>query len=469
MLAALADRLSMRIILLAGFGLVLGLGLMFGVYFARRMADVQREAEDINRRYAVSQELLTTLRTQVLLGAIYVRDALLDQTPGSTAEYRRRLEATLEAATAALQKYEPVIDSESERAPIRQLKTQFADFQQTVLDALASDSTQQPREARLLLRNRIIPKRESVIRVFEDVELLNRNAVAHRQSAIAGVYRTTERRIWVQLAVSLCASFVIGFVAIRRVETLEARLLEQQRRDAENAHDLQRLSAQLVTAQEDERRTIARELHDEVGQVLTAIKVELAVAQRTVDGIGGSSLLLADARSITERALHTVRDLSHLLHPAMLDDLGLAAAVEAHVREFRRRHDLPTEFVQERMEERLPQAIEVAAYRLVQEALTNVAKHARATVCRVHLQRLTNTVLVTIEDNGVGFDHAATSVNGEPAGLGLLGMRERVAQLYGSIRVETAPGRGTRIAIVLPTTGSAGGAVSGPRVMEETV
>ncbi len=220
--------------------------------------------------------------------------------------------------------------------------------------------------------------------------------------------------------------------------------------DAQNARELQELSAKLITAQEEERRSIARELHDEVGQVLTAIKVELAVVQRTIEASGGSARLLEDARSITDGALTTVRDLSHLLHPALLDDLGLPAAVEWYLRGFGKRHDLRVEILHDRMDERLTPEIEVSAYRIVQEALTNVAKHARATACRVYLQRLPNTILITVEDDGVGFDAAEAERAGRHRGLGLIGIRERASYLRGTVRLESAPGKGTRLTVEVP-------------------
>jgi signal transduction histidine kinase len=104
----------------------------------------------------------------------------------------------------------------------------------------------------------------------------------------------------------------------------------------------------------------------------------------------------------------------------------------------------------DRMDERLMPETEAAVYRIVQEALTNVAKHARATACRVYLQRLPNTVLITIEDDGAGFDQAETQVPGATHGLGLVGIRERVSQLRGTLRLETAPGKGTRLTVELP-------------------
>src|SRR4029079_6133417 len=134
-------------------------------------------------------------------------------------------------------------------------------------------------------------------------------------------------------------------------------------------------------AQEEERRTIARELHDEVGQLLTAIKVELAIAQRAIQTDGASPEVLQDARSMTDNALHTVRDLSRLLHPALLDDLGLPTAVTFYLRAFAKRQGVRAELEQDGMDARLSPEIETAAYRIIQEALTNVARHARAAEC----------------------------------------------------------------------------------------
>jgi signal transduction histidine kinase len=191
-------------------------------------------------------------------------------------------------------------------------------------------------------------------------------------------------------------------------------------------------------------------LHDEVGQVLTAIKVELAVAQRTIASRGDSVNVLEDAQAIADGAIHTVRDLSHLLHPAMLDDLGLPAAIDSYLRGFRRRHGIQAELLHGQMDERLAPQIEAAGYRIVQEALTNVAKHAKAMRSRVYLQRLARTVLITIEDDGTGFDVSETESGGARKGLGLISMRERVSQLQGTMRIESAPGKGTRVTVELP-------------------
>lgn len=462
------ERLTTRAALLLGFGLTLVLWLFAGYLLTGRIADVRRQSDIINHRYMRAQELLTTVRAQVLMGAVYLRDALLDPNPAATADHRLRLEGALRLVDEALAEYEPIFDEAAEAKQIVQLREQIDDFRASVFEVLESDSTRWPTDARLLLRSRIMPKREDIVRVSDEVQALNRVSFVQQQQATAEIYEGTQRRILVQFGLALAASFLIGLLATRHVAFLEARLREQQARDAASTRDLQRLSAQLITAQEEERRTIARELHDEVGQVLTAIKVELAVAERRIETEGGSSLLLAEARTITEGALHTVRDLSRLLHPALLDDLGLPAAVEAYIRDFRKRHDVAVDLLQERMERRLPQETEAAAYRIIQEALTNVVRHAHAASCCVYLQRLVNTVLITIEDDGVGFDAEENVPPGGRPGLGLLGIRERAARLRGTVRVESATGRGTRITIELPVPGTTAGASDAAAASAET-
>lgn len=443
------QRLTIKAALLLGFGLTVGLWIVTGFQVTRRMAEVQREATAINRRYLNAQELLSTVRAQLLIGSVYVRDALLDPNPESEATYRRQLQNTYIAVDSALGRYEPVIDTAVERARIDRLRQEVATFRSTMLEVLESRRKRGYDESRLLLQRHIVPRREVVIRASEEVQALNREAFVQQQAGIAEVYRVMHNRVWRQLGLALIASLGIALLASLYAGRLENQLRRQRTRDAQNTEDLQRLSAKLITAQEEERRSIARELHDEVGQVLTAIKVELAVAQTAIEAAGAPARVLEDARSITEGALQTVRDLSHLLHPSMLDDLGLAAALDWYLRGFCKRYDVRTVFHHEGMQDRLAVETEVAAFRIVQEALTNVVKHARATACRVDLVRHGHRLNLTIEDDGVGFDQASVNSK-ERRGLGLVGIRERVIQLRGSFRIEDSDIRGTRIVVDLP-------------------
>jgi signal transduction histidine kinase len=446
------ESVTIRAALLIGFGLTFGLWVLAGYQFTRRIAEVQRDAAETNAEYTRAQELLSTVRAQLLLGSVYVRDALLDPNVGAADNYRRQLQETYRAGVEALEHYVPVEDSPMVRERVRRLHSEMETFRSTLLEVLATDVSRRA-DARLLLRTQIVPQREVVIRASEEVQALNRAAFVEQQNRLAEVYQTTQRSVWRQIGLALAASFGIGLWAIMYSGRLEDRLRDQMAKDVESTRALQRLSSQLISAQEDERRSIARELHDEIGQVLTAIKVELAVAQRAIEAGGGPPQVLQDARVIADGALNTVRNLSHLLHPPLLDDLGLAAAIEWYLREFSKRYGIHVDLVHDPMP-RLAPAAEAASYRIVQEALTNVAKHSRATTCRVRIRQIRGTVLITIEDDGIGFDPTASTRSADP-GLGLVGIRERVSRLSGTLQIESAPGKGTRLIVALPVQVSA--------------
>jgi signal transduction histidine kinase len=317
-------------------------------------------------------------------------------------------------------------------------------------EVLATDRGTWPRGARQLLNERVVPRRQTVIQVSEDVQALNRQAFVDQQSRVAAVYDTAERRAWERFGLALAGSLGIALLATAYASRLEARLRRQRETERQNAEDLQRLSAKLITVQEEERRSIARELHDEVGQVLTAVKMELSVAQRTIDAAGVPGRPLDDAHSIADSALTAVRDLSRLLHPSLLDDLGLAAAVDAAAKGFRRRHGIAVDLETTGLEVRLPPPVEAAAYRIVQESLTNLARHAQARRCRITMGHADNLLTVTVEDDGIGIRVAEAEHGGTGRGLGLISMRERVAQLGGTLAVESLPGHGTRITARIP-------------------
>jgi signal transduction histidine kinase len=318
------------------------------------------------------------------------------------------------------------------------------------------------------LQTTLAPRRELVIRVSDELQALNRASFVQQRDAIASLYGVTQRSIWVSFGLALAASFGIAVLATLYTGRLEQRIRAQRELAAQYAADLQKLSAKLITAQEEERRTIARELHDEVGQVLTTIKVELSIAQNAIAAGGGRPDILENARSITDGAVQSVRDLSHLLHPALLDDLGLPEAVQWYLRGYGKRHAIRTELDHHGLDSRLPSDVETAAYRIIQEALTNIAKHAHATRCRVSLERLPGTVRVVVDDDGVGFDPAeAYGSNPRRGGLGLLGIRERAMQLRGVVQLDTAPGRGTRLTVELPTGRGVFDAPAGPAAVAD--
>lgn len=446
-----AARVTIRGTLYAGFGLIFVLWLASGYDVVTRLAEVEERAHAVSGRSAAADQHLSLVRVRALVASIYIRDALLDTNPNAGNYYRDQMSAARQEVDRALASYVPVVDSQNERESFRQLKAEIESFWQTVLPVLEWDTNRRTAEARTWLRERVIPKRELIIGISERIQTLNRVALAHEQQALREIYANMRRRVWLSSGFALLASLIVAAVAIRYVSRLEDRVQHQLAKDAQNTRDLQRLSAKLVNAQDEERRTIARELHDEIGQALTAIKVDLSMVGKNSTLTERESLGVREARQLAERALQEVRDLSQLLHPAMLDDLGLPETVAWYLNGYSARTGIRADLVQDRMEERLASAIETCLYRIVQEALTNVARHSEAHHCRVYLQRLAHTVLLTVEDDGTGFPLTQPrSAERTKGGLGLLGIEERVSEFRGSVRIETAPGAGTRLTVELP-------------------
>ena len=442
-------RGTIRGALFAGFLLIFVLWVISGVDLVRRVVEAEARVTEVNARVTTADDLLSTIRTQVLLGSIYLRDALLD-TPDNAAYYRKQLEGTRTAVDRAIEAYAPVADSTEEREAVARLRAELEGFWSARLAAVDWDLARRAAEVRTILREGIAPTREVVMRISDRIQELHRASIEQRRRDLSEIYGGIRRRIWVSTGLALVLSVSIALLVTLYAGHLEARIKRQRVQEVQTTRDLQRLSTKLVTAQEEERRTIARELHDEVGQALTAIKLELAAAEGALGGAGQGVPALKEVRAISDRALQSVRDLSQLLHPALLDDVGLPAALELHLRSFSARTGIPAELLQGRMEDRLAPEIEVCLYRIAQEALTNVARHANASSCRVYLQRLSSTIVMTIEDDGQGFSARPAAPETGRQGLGLLGIRERVSGVRGSYRLESAPGKGTRLTVEVP-------------------
>ena len=213
---------------------------------------------------------------------------------------------------------------------------------------------------------------------------------------------------------------------------------------------LRALSSQVITAQEEERKRISRELHDETAQALTLLLIRLKLLQNARD-LGEVRTGAAELRELTARTLEEVRKMAVELRPTTLDHLGLVAALEWYSREFAQRIGAAVEFQVEGLAGRLHPEVELVVYRIVQEALTNIARHAAASHVEVKLNFGEDALEVAIEDDGRGFDVAEATSNRE-RGLGLFGMRERVGLIGGSIAFDSKVGEGTRIRVRVPQT-----------------
>lgn len=221
------------------------------------------------------------------------------------------------------------------------------------------------------------------------------------------------------------------------------------RKQAEEIRAL--LLNQVITVQEEERRRIARELHDETAQSLASLLLGLSALQE-VRSTKASRTQARELHQIATRALAEVRRLAWGLRPSVLDDLGLVTALERYTEDFARTRGVAVALETVGLEpERMPAAVETALFRIVQEALSNVARHAGAHQVRVTLQRHDGAVALLVEDDGHGFDPARPAAAATAArGLGIHSMRERAAVHGGTLTIEAAPGRGTRIAVEIP-------------------
>ena len=230
----------------------------------------------------------------------------------------------------------------------------------------------------------------------------------------------------------------------------KARLFEAVTQQREQ---LRTLTARLTEVQEAERKGLARELHDEMGQALTAISMNLAAITAGLAQSGPPDLKerAVEAKLLTEQTLEQIREMSLNLRPPMLDDLGLIPTLRWHIKRYAKRTEIITELEVAGVDERLASPVETALYRIIQEALTNVARHAQAHQVFVRLERTGDIVQATIRDDGQGFDLAAVLKRPLPDhGVGLLGIRERVTLLGGEFDIQTGPGEGTRLSIVIP-------------------
>jgi signal transduction histidine kinase len=198
---------------------------------------------------------------------------------------------------------------------------------------------------------------------------------------------------------------------------------------------LRELSTYLMTVQDEERRRIARELHDSTGQKLVAVKMNLETAASEADSKGKTRQAVREGVQLVDDAIRDIRTLAQLLHPPLLDEAGLISATRWLIEGFEKRGKIPLEFKAPRELPRLPENVEIALFRIVQEALTNIYRHSGASKASVELLQKGDEIELRIQDNGKGVDHDVSAGKAR-VGVGILGMKERMSQLGGSLDIE---------------------------------
>ena len=442
---------TIRTALLVGFLVILGVWLATAFYFTSNLTESQARSADIQTRFARGQELLFAVRSQVLLGSIYLRDALIEASEPAATEALGQLRGFRHQVKQELERYK-AIDSIVDGAAWARLEKELDDYWESAIGLVAPESDKTTETAEARLHTQVILKRDVIVGLSDELRKVMAESFSREQAELVEANRQVRRRIWETTAFAVVVGVGIAILSAWHVGRLEATIRRDHAEVARNRQELRHLSGRLVRVQEDERRTIARELHDEIGQALTAVDVELSVAERASASDGRAAEAIKEARMVTQRALGGVRDLSQLLRPSMLDDFGLPETLKWYLRKFSDRTGVRTELIEERLTERLPMDVEVCVYRAIQEAVTNVSRHARATACHVFVQRLASSIVVTVEDDGVGLPSAVGVIGDRRGGLGLVGIRERVSDLGGAFRIEGNGGKGTRLTIELPLT-----------------
>lgn len=407
----------------------------------RNARTAQNRVTELHSAHLREGDALALIRADVYLTGILTRDCLLDPDPSHAAQYRdqfRQIRASTEQAFEVLRS--PGSD-DLQKSALERLHREldlYWDPTETILSWTPDDKRL---HGSTVLRQRV-RRREEIFALASQVEKLITANFQQERARLTRADQDFRRSLgWIS-AIALVLSAGIISLTIARVSQLERHSLHAE-------SELRRLSGQLRTAQEQERRYLSRELHDQVGQMLTALRMELAsIARMHADAGSDFSARIARAKGTVEQTLRIVRNIAMLLRPSMLDDLGLTPALAWHIKEFSRSTSMEIRSEIDPAADTLPDPQRTCLYRVVQEALTNCARHSGAKHIDISVKVSGDEVLASIRDDGRGFAKSAVKTGG----LGLLGMEERVRELRGSVRVISSPGQGAEIQIRIPRT-----------------
>ena len=443
--ATLVPRAAYRTWPVFSFALLALLALMLvpAVTALRRSEAIYQEIRADQQQFQNTQLIFEALSQNVVSISLAIREFLLDPSPDAGRLYRVRVNAARDEMQSDIDRLGQTLPPDGQAA-LQRLRQEVDDYLAAVTVIFDWTSEQRAQRGAYFLRQEQRPRRESVLAVARELSQISTAVYTQQQQRTTESEQGFRARLIDSVFFALVAGVVVSAGGILRMRWLERREANERRRAEETTAEIRKLSARLRHAQEEERRTISRELHDEVGQKLTAMRMELGTLERLRGDDTEFDARLRDVKGLAEQSLHSVRDIAAGLRPAVLDDLGLPAAVQKQAREFSRHTGVSVVVSVEGEFGGLADTHRTYVYRIVQEALTNCAKHAHATRITVGLFDHGDRVRVTMTDDGVGF--AARM----PHGLGLIGMEERIRELGGTIAIRSAPGQGTTIEASIP-------------------
>jgi signal transduction histidine kinase len=432
-----------------GLGALLLLVVMSLTTMSRRAQDIYAQLDHLNNHHREVEGKLRRLRSEFYLSGIFLRDYLLETERHRAMQHRQRLAEIRRTNVASLNEL-LALDwwDRNDKECIASLQAKLDDYWQAFDPMFHWSADEKHTRSASFLREEVLPKRQAVILIATEIENIhNANLIAQRTEAARrlAAFRDEFRRLLWQ---SLLFGLFVAVIAVVRLQVLERRAAGQRTFAQQAERQMRELSQQIVRTQEEERRKLSRELHDHVGQMLTALRMELGHIERLRGPASGPILeAVRESRQLVDTIVRAVRDLALGLRPSMLDDFGLQAALEWHVRDFSRRCDVPVDLQVDGDFDDLPDEQRTCVYRTVQEALTNCVRHSKAgrIAITITLAGLADILEVKIADDGVGIDPEKRA-----RGLGLRGIEERAKELNGTLSVNSEPGRGTTLRLRLP-------------------
>ena len=410
---------------------------------ARQTRDVSVTSAALRKESRDRDSLLDQLRTDTYRSSTLVRDYILEPDDVLAASQKAELQLLRSRVEQSLSHYGENAPLE-EKEPVQGLQRHAESYWTSLAPALNWNRIARRQQGELFLRNTIIPGRDELVQFVKQVNALDERALDAAEERLQVVQARFQHRVNTISILSLVLGSILAIVVVRHARHLGMEAAARFNEVLAAREDLRRLSDRLVAVQEEERRNLSRELHDDLGQTMSAMLIELGKLESPLAGSEDHRAELASVRRLAEENVAKVRNMALLLRPAMLDELGMVPALRWHAREVARRTGLKVKMIADEINDDLPDSHRTCIYRVVQEALNNCVKHSKASEVRVVIHRDGEGLSISVQDDGAGFDPEHNK------GLGLLGMMERVAGAGGRFHIESQPGRGTILSIFFP-------------------
>jgi len=437
------ERTSRRIrtVLLVGFGGLLVIMFVAGFTALETLRELHAVEESARQEYVTRNQILT--RVTFLVGAYdgQVDRYILSTTSVHGASVPGEIARQAAEAHATLRSYPGNRDT-AEQLLLENMERQLAAEERTVQRILSWGAEERRRRGPEVV-NELMPRRLQILETSQEIAVSNRQRL--NDGTLLAEFGVLRKRLTLLVSLALTAGVLLSLMSALYILRMEGQAQRRYEELARSRRELEELSARLVDAQETERKSLSRELHDEVGQSLGALLVDVGRLSNLIPPDSAQVReQLGRIKTVAEDAVNTVRNMALLLRPSMLDDLGLVPALEWQAREVSRRTEMEVDVHAQNVSEKLPDEYKICIYRIVQEALNNAARHASSRTGSITVAQDSQKIRVSIVDRGCGFD--ARRVRG----LGLVGMDERVKRLGGTLTIESSPGQGTTVKAELP-------------------